>query len=242
MEALLTELTTKLKSAAGENLKAAVLYGSGVTGEFQAAHSNLNVLCLVGSTGSDELEELHDACTWWVRKGHPPPLIFTLDELRRSADIFAIELLDMKHHHRMLLGEDFFDGLEVPMVLHRLQVERELRVGWLKLREAVLLAPQRKSAHLGIMTASISSFSALFRHALLAMGHAMPASRRETVDAMAKVAGADPVAFHAILELREGKRKRSSLDIEATLHGYLEFVQVATNEVDRVFGEAKKDG
>ena len=235
MEALLAELTGRLKAAAGENLKAVVLYGSGATGEFRAGHSDLNVLCLVGSSGSDELEELHAPCFWWARKGHPTPRVFTFDELQRSADIFAIELLDMKQQHRMLFGDDFFDHLEVPTHLHRLQVERELRIAWLRLREAVLLAPHRKRVHLAIMVGSISSFCALFRHALIAIGQAPPATRRETIDAMAKFAGADSSAFQSILELKEGKRSRSGLDIEATLHAYLEFVQVAINEVDRIF-------
>jgi hypothetical protein len=235
MEAMLIELTRRLKEAAGENLKAVVLYGSGATGEFQSEHSDLNVLCVVADSGSDELEELHGVCTWWTRKGHPTPRVFTLDELHRSADIFAIELLDMKQHHRMLFGEDFFENFEVPMGLHRLQVERELRIAWQRLREAVLLAPARKRAHLVIMIASISSFCALFRHALLAMGQAAAMTKREVVDAMATFAGGDPSAFRTILDLREGKQRRSAIDVEATLHAYLEFVQVATNEVDRTF-------
>ncbi len=233
MEALLTELVGRLKAAVEDNLKAVVLYGSGVTGEFQADHSNLNILCVLGVASAGELEELHGTTKWWVGRGHPAPLVFTLEELRRSADIFAIELLDMKHHHRMLYGDDFFESLTVPMDLHRLQVERELRVAWVRLREAVMMATWRKREKLGIMLASSSSFCALFRHALVAMGHAMPASKREAVDAMAKVAGGDPSAFHAILELREGKRRQRSIDIEETLHAYLEFVEAATNEVDR---------
>jgi predicted nucleotidyltransferase len=235
MEEQLAELTKRLKEAAGENLKAVVLYGSAAAGEFRAEHSDLNVLCLVGSSGSDELEELHGACKWWVRIGHPTPRVFTLDELRRTADIFAIELLDIKAKHRILFGEDFFGELEVPLHLHRVQIERELRIGWVRLREAILLAPQKKKAHLGIMAASVSSFCVLFRHALMAIGQPMPATRRETVDAIAKVAGADPSAFRTVLDLKEGKLTRSGIDVEATLHAYLEFVQVVTNEVDRIF-------
>jgi hypothetical protein len=233
MEALLSELVGRLKVAVADNLKAAVLYGSGVAGEFHAGHSDLNVLCIVEHAGSADLEKLHAPAEWWIRQGHPAPLVFTLDELRRSADIFAIELLDMKQHHRMLFGEDFFAGLDVPLRLHKLQVERELRAGWLRLRGAVVTAPQKKKAHLEIMLASVSTFCTLFRHALVAMGHPMPASKRDAVEGVAKLGGADPAAFLAILDLRGGKRKPGDIDIEESLHGYLEFVEVVTNEVDR---------
>jgi hypothetical protein len=83
------------------------------------------------------------------------------------------------------------------------------------------------------MLASVSTFCALFRHALLAIGQPMPETKRAAVDALATLTGADPSAFHAILELREGKRKESQMDIEATLLTYLEFVEIVTNEVDR---------
>lgn len=233
METKLEELTKRLKVAAGENLKAVVLYGSAVTGEFFSVHSDLNILCVLDRAGAVELDELHDPADWWMRQRNPAPLLFTLEELRRSADIFAIELLDMKMHHRILHGEDFLEAFEIPMTLHRLQVERELRTAWLRLRQAILAAPHRKKVHLAIMLSSISAFCVLFRHALVALGRAMPASRGEAVDLIASLMGADPSAFRAVLELKEGKRRPRQIDIQETLRTYLEFVEVVTNEIDR---------
>ena len=65
------------------------------------------------------------------------------------------------------------------------------------------------------------------------LGQPLPETRRQAVDALASLTGADPSSFHAILELREGKRKEKDMDVEATLHTYLEFVEIVTNEVDR---------
>jgi predicted nucleotidyltransferase len=232
MEARLTKFVNRTKAAAGSNLKAIVLFGSAVTGEFSAKHSDLNVFCLVERAGSAELEALHDVAEWWIREGNPAPLVFTWDELNRSAGIFAIELLDMKLHHRLLLGDDFLASFEVPLHLHRLQVERELRTGWFRLRQAILSVPHKKKARMGILLGSVSAFCALFRHAMIALGQPLPATKREAVDAVAQLTGADPSAFHAVLDLRAGKRKESEIDIEAVLHTYLEFVEVVANEVD----------
>src|SRR2546422_8340651 len=86
---------------------------------------------------------------WWTRKGHPSPYVFTLEELRQSADVFAIELWDIKSSRKVLFGEDVFDGLDVPMGLHRIQVERELRASLVRLRQRYLTAAQdRKSTRL----------------------------------------------------------------------------------------------
>ncbi len=174
MEAKLTELVNRLQAAAKENLQAVALYGSAVTGEFREGHSDLNILCLVRRAASSDLESLHGVAEWWTKKGNHPPLIFTREELNRSADVFAIELLDMKSSHRILFGENFLTSLEVPLNLHRLQVERELRTNWLRLRQAILAAPLDAKSHLGIMTQSLSTFCALFRHALFALGQLMP--------------------------------------------------------------------
>jgi predicted nucleotidyltransferase len=236
MEAKLSELVERLKTGAGANLEAVVLYGSAASGEFRARHSDLNILCILERAGARELEQLHSTAEWWTKQGNRAPLIFTLDELRRSADVFAIELLDMKESHRILFGEDFLPAFEVPMGLHRLQVEREIRTNWLRLRQAILAAPDRPKAHLGIMVASNSTFCTLFRHALISLGQPKPASKREAVTAIAGLTSADPSAFYSILDLREGRVKEKEIDIEPVLQMYLEFVEVVTNHVDEAFG------
>jgi predicted nucleotidyltransferase len=235
MESKFTELVERLKAAAAGNLKAAILYGSAVSGDFHEKHSDLNVLCIVQRAAADDLEHLHTVAEWWTRQGNPAPLVFTFDELVRSADVFSIELLDIKAHHRMLFGEDLFAGLDVPLRLHRLQVERELRTDWLRLRQAILAAPRKRDVHLGVMLRSVSAFCVLFRHALIAVGQPAALSKGEAVDGMASLTGANPSAFHAVLDFRAGKRKEKEIDVEATLQTYLEFVEIATNEVDRRF-------
>ena len=232
MEKLLAELKDKLLAAAGDNLKAMVLFGSAARGEYHERHSDLNVLCILERAGAEELEALHDAAVGWERKKFPAPQIFTLNELRASADIFAIELLDMKAHHKMIYGEDFFAELAVPMQLHRLQVERELRTNWVKLRQGVLLAPQKDQVLMRLMDASVSTFVTLFRHALIALGENPPVGRREVVADIARLVGAHPESFLSVLDVREGKRQAREMNARATLQEYLKLVERVTDEVD----------
>jgi hypothetical protein len=233
MDHKLDQLVEKLKSAASGNLKAVILYGSAATNEFHSSHSDLNVLCLLDHTDAAHMEALHAPVEWWIRQGHRPPLVFTLDELLRSADIFTIELLDMKSHHRILFGEDVLAGISVPLRFHSMQVERELRTDWLRLRQAILAAPKKSKVHLELMVSSFSTFAALFRHALIAMGEAPAANKREAIDRIAQFAGADPAGFHAILEFREGKRDQREIHVEGTLNQYFAFVAAVTDKLDR---------
>lgn len=233
IDSKLDELVQKLKAAAGANLKSVILYGSAATEEFHAKHSDLNVLCVVEQADAAHLEALRDAVAWWTRRGHRAPLVFTLEELRRSADIFAIELLDMKSRHRVLHGENVLTELQVPMHHHAIQVERELRSDWLRLRQAILAAPKKPKVYLELMAGSFSSFAALFRHVLIAMGEPTAQTKREAIDRVAQFAAADPTGFHTVLALREGKLKEREIGVEKTMNEYLTFVDAVTDRFDR---------
>jgi predicted nucleotidyltransferase len=229
----LDEFVQKLKAAAGGNLKAVILYGSAATGEFHAKHSDLNLLCVVERAGAAQLEALHSPLEWWIRRGQRPPLVFTLEELIRSADVFTIELLDMKSRHRILFGENVLAGIDVPLRYHSVQVERELRTDWLRLRQAILAAPKKPKVYLELMLSSFSAFAALFRHALIALGEAPAETKREAIDRIAQFAVADPAGFQTILGLREGKLREREIDADKTLNQYLAFVEAVTDKFDR---------
>ena len=235
----LDELVQKLKAAAADNLKSVILYGSAATEEFHSKHSDLNILCLVDLADAAHLEALHGPVEWWIRRGQRPPLVFTLDELRRSADIFTIELLDMKSRHRILYGENVLADISVPMHFHSIQVERELRTNWLRLRQAILAAPKKPKVYLELMISSFSAFAALFRHAIIALGETPAETKREAIDRIAKFAGTDSAGFKAILGLREGKLRERDIDIEKTLNQYFSFVEAVTDQFDRQL-DAKK--
>jgi hypothetical protein len=235
----LNEFVERLKAAASGNLKTVILYGSAATDEFHVKHSDLNVLCVVDQADAAHLAALHGPVDWWIRRGQRAPLVFTREELQRSADIFTIELLDMKSRHRILFGENVLAELPVPLQHHALQVERELRTNWLRLREAVLASPKRPKVYLELMTASFSSFVALFRHALIALGQVPAESRRDAIDRIAQFAAADAAGFHTVLGVREGKLRGRDLDLEKTLNQYLALIEAVTETFDRRLDEKK---
>ncbi len=232
---VLDELVSRLKAkdVADGNLQAVVLYGSAVAGEFHAEFSDLNVLCLLERLDAGALLKLAPVVAWWQAQKQPALMLFTIDELRCSADVFAIELYDIKARHRVLYGKDYFPALEVPMNLHRLQVERELRTSIIKLRQRYLAAPNDAKSVVRLMTDSVSTFITLFQHTLIAMGEQAPSQKREIVARVASLLGIDRKAFEQILDVRESKIPASQVDANAVFSGYLETVVRVVNEVDR---------
>ena len=131
------------------------------------------------------------------------PLFFTAEELRQSADVFAIELLDMQDSRRVLYGADVVAGIAVPMNLHRVQVEHDLRTLLLKLRQHFLLTGQKENELRAAEAKSSSSVLALLRHTLIAFEEKPPASAYEVFARIAALTGADAEAFTAAFKLRD---------------------------------------
>ncbi len=229
----LDEFVARAGQAVGANLTALVLYGSGAGGEFHESHSDLNILCLFDRVNAAELARLRPVARWWRKHGHPAPLVFTLAELRDAADIFAIELLEMQRQHRMLIGDDFLTGFTVPMDLHRLQVERELRTGVVHLRQSFVLLRGRSHELSDLMMASSSTFATLFRHSLIALGQAAPDSRRAAATQLAAFLGIDPAGLHTVFDLREGRRRSGEVDLDRTFAVYLDAVSLVAEKMDR---------
>jgi hypothetical protein len=233
MESKLGELVSRLKEAAGKNLESVVLYGSGASGKYRPGTSDLNVLCTLVTMDVHELQLLAPVVHWWTHEEkEPPPLFFLAEELQRSTDVFAIESLDIKRVHRVLFGKDPTAGLEVPMNLHRVQVERDLRLLLLRLRQHVLLAGKNELEFTATLKKTASGALTLLRHTLLAFGEEPPAEPSEVFARIADVTGADAGAFLAVYEHREGGSlgKDSFMAYDHFLHA----LEKVVNALDRL--------
>jgi len=237
MKKLLNELVERLQQAAGSNLRSVVLYGSAASSDFHPKHSDLNVLAIVGSLDAAALDRLAPVARWWQKKDHPGPMMFTREELDRCSDMFAIELLDIKMTGRLLWGEQVLDSLDVPMQLHRIQVERGIAEGLVKLRQHYLSTGGSGRAVRQLMLASVSTFAALFRHALLALGEPLVPDRRQGIDRLAALLGFDPEPFQTLLDCRAGRRQAGAINWGATFAAYLAAIKRAAEEIDRRFAE-----
>ena len=232
MEKQLNEFVQRLKAAAADNLESVTLYGSAASGEFHQEFSDVNLLCVLREISVLALQALSPAVGWWVEQKHAAPLLFTREELKRSADVFAIEFLDIQQHHRVLHGEDIFKDLHVPLDLHRVQLEHELRTKLLMLRQHYLLAPNDPKRVAALMLESVSSFIVLFRHALTAMGERPPRSKREVVLRIGQSAGLNVDIFSELLDVREGKHKAAALESPSAFPAYLQAIEQVVRKVD----------
>ncbi|HTT19308.1 MAG TPA: nucleotidyltransferase domain-containing protein [Candidatus Sulfotelmatobacter sp.] len=237
---IVDEFVRRVREVGGANVESVVLFGSAVAGDFHEGLSNMNLLCLLRDCSFKSLQALAPVAKWWDKQKQPPPLCMTKQEIQRSTDVFTIELLDMKQHHRLLFGDDVLSALQIPMELHRVQVEYELREKLLLLRQHLLVASDDESRLWEILLHSVPSFSTLFRHALIALGDASHTSKREATKALSQRLGFDLSPLLQTLDVREKQLGRKGLDIRELAGRYLAVVEKVTSAVDLALGNASK--
>ncbi len=167
MPGQLDPLVEKLQKALGSDLVSVVLYGSAAAGDHNEKYSDYNVLCVLTEVAPAQLAATETVFRWWRQQGNPAPLLLTEHEVRTSTDCFAIEFHDIKDHHRILFGADVVSSLVVDRCFYRAQVEHDLRAKLLRLRTKASGILSDKDVLLRLLADSISTFSVLFRHALI---------------------------------------------------------------------------
>ncbi|HZR56140.1 MAG TPA: nucleotidyltransferase domain-containing protein [Terriglobales bacterium] len=231
-EKQINEFVSRLREQAGTNLQNVILYGSAAQGKFHPDFSNVNLLCVLRETSFAALTGIAPVVKWWTKQKHHAPLILTQDEIVRSADVFSIEMLDIKRQHRVLFGDDVLSDLQIPMQFHRAQVEYELREKLILLRQHLMATDGNEKQMWDLLLRSLSSFTTLFRHGLIALGDDEHRSKRETIKALSARIKFDSSAFLQLLDIRERNAEANRFDVKDLFTRYLNAVQQVTAAVD----------
>jgi hypothetical protein len=229
----LNEFVKRAREGAGTNLESAILYGSGATDEYDDEFSNLNIFCVLRDASLASLQALAQAAKWWDGQKQPAPLFMTRAELERSADVFTIELLDMQRHHRVLFGTDVLQGLQIPMHLHRIQVEYELREKLILLRQQMVLSSDNNKKLWDLLLRSVPSFVTLFRHAAIALGQEAQNGKRHALASLAKTIDFDLSPIEQVLDVREHKLAAKKTEVKQLSARYLAAIEQVTQAVDK---------
>ena len=234
MQSALDQIVERLKVVLGDRLISVILYGSAATGDQQNGYSDLNVLCVLSEITPRELMLAAPVFRWWREQGNPAPLLLTRREFETSTDCFAIEFHDIRAQHRILFGDDVVQELQIDDSFYRAQVEHELRAKLLRLRQkaAVVLGDRHLLSRL--LADSVSTFSVLFRHALILHGVEAPLAKREVIAKAAAFFHFNAEPFERLLDVRDGKPAGRDVDSLKLLADYMTQVSTVIDAVDRL--------
>jgi predicted nucleotidyltransferase len=221
-----------VEAAAGSNLVSLVLYGSAATGTARE-DSDLNLLLILEDAGSAALGALSPALRGWVRVNERPPLIFSRRSWRAAADVFPLEIEDIRAGHRVLRGSDPVAGLTTTRDHQRLELERELRGRMVQLRAAYAAAAGDGRDLTDLVAESFHGLIPLFRAAVRLAGTTPASDPGELVRQMAGLASLDPAAFDWPISRLAGARLPALTAHDPRAARYLDAVDRFVDYVDR---------
>lgn len=232
LEKRLEAFAADLERAAGENLRSLVVYGSAARGD-AGPNSDVNLLLVLGDASAAALRALAPAVRDWVKSGEPPPLIFSEQSWRASADVFPIEIEDVRQHHRILRGADPVRDLATSRDDLRRELEREARGKLIQLSAHYAAAAPDGKALGSLIAASCKTFLVLFRGGLRLAGRDAPAANDQVVRQTAALCdfGADALAWP--LARLAGAKTPDLAPYDPIAARYFDAVTAFVNFVDR---------
>ena len=222
-----------LAGAYGDALVSVVLYGSAARGEYREGVSDLNLLVLLRDTAAATLRRGSALARAWGAAKNPPPLVMSEREFRGSADVFPMELADIRDAHVVLYGADPFAGVEIRPADLRLQLERELKSAYIRLRTRYLTDAGDAARFEPLLLKSLSTFLVMFRTVLRLSGEDGTRDPEAVVRATAQRVGFDPAPLLEIVRARAGGAKLDVRPDAPVVTGYLDAVAEVVRYVDR---------
>ncbi len=232
MAMTLDELVTQLRSAYGAQLSSVVLYGSAAAGEHVPKKSDYNILVLLGRFEPAALGAASAVARAWNDAGNPPPMTMTVEEWRRSSDVFPMEYSDIMERHRMLYGQPPFDGMSIEREPLRLQLEHEVMAKLLQLRQATLMAGGDGKKQAGLIGASISTILVLFRATLRLKGEVPGADSIDVATRVSELGGFNAVPFTRAIRHHRGEVSIKAAEAGTVLSQYLSGVERLDSYLD----------
>ena len=235
------QLAQKITERLGSQVRSVLLYGSAATGDYIAKKSDYNMLVVLDKLDAEVLDALAPITTLWMRRGNPAPMLFTLDQLKKSSDVFPIELADIREHHKLLAGEDVLAGISIDNRDLRLQLERELRTRLIALRERYLAVAGRPAEVLALMTDSLSTFLVLFRAALRLFEEHVPARKLDALTDLVRRMGCSEEnlnVFQRLQDIKAGRAKASRREASDLFRKYLRAIEEIVEAVDQYMAKS----
>lgn len=178
---------TKIKETLGENLVTLAEY---CTGDEQ------KLLAVCRALDLDVLQKL--------KQNKVFPILFTKEELMRGVDVFPVDFLNIKLHHKILYGEDFLKDINISKESLRYQLEFEFRSKLIHLRSEYLLY---KGKELEALVLSAVPALAPIIGGLVYLKDLQHGDTREMFDVISEGYGIDVRVLKEIYDVRHGKAK-----------------------------------
>jgi predicted nucleotidyltransferase len=201
----LDRLVQRLREAGGGNLLGIALYGGLVKGRYTPGVSDINILVVLAEAGLAALLPLAPVLTEALRESVVVPFVATPVDLRESAVLFPVKVLDIQRSHRVLWGDVHLQDIRVEPAALRLRALQELKNTELRLRLQVVERGADPDAMWRALTNSLPKLAVTLETLLRTRGVDVPSDRPGILRSAALelgIEGIEPGRMERIAKLR----------------------------------------
>ncbi|TYB31082.1 MAG: hypothetical protein FXF47_05870 [Candidatus Mcinerneyibacterium aminivorans] len=215
-----------------QNLHSTYLYGSAANKQ-NDKNADINILILLKKSNYSQIENSAKFFKKWKRKIKTTPLIFDVEYLKASLDIFPIEFNDIKYNHKLIVGKNIFEEIKIDNKNLRLQCEQEIKGNLIHLESVYMLNYKKYKKLKKAMLEGLSSYAAVFRNILRLIEQDVK-NRETNIKTAANILDFNPDPF---LKLYGEKKGEIKLKKKGTYELYKSFFKEATklaNSIDKI--------
>lgn len=199
---LANELADAIGQTSGENLRMVAVYGSAARGDFDPAHSDLNLLIVLEDAGANACLSLGELLQPARARFRCAPFVIAREELVRGADVFPIKFHEIRRCYRVLRGEDLLKDLVIDFSDLRHACEHELRNMTLKLRRTWIMEHPRPAPLVRALNLFVPQLLGVLR-VVVEHDHVDPACSSDAFLAeVSRRYGVQPQALSDVIALR----------------------------------------
>jgi hypothetical protein len=218
---LAEEFATDVKAIYGDDLVSVILYGNAASGAWLAKKSDINILIIVSEIGISRLNAGFALVEKWRKHTRALPLFMTKQYISASLDSFPIEFLQMKRHHKVILGEDVLAPLEIPHENLRLKCEEQIKGKLLHLRQEYLATLGKRHRLQELIEVTLPAFAVLFKALLFLKGVEVPDGQRDIILLTAELYGLDQDLFQQVIQAGDKKNKMTHVELNRIAAAYI---------------------
>ncbi len=233
-EEIFWEFSQDFQTAYGNDLISIMLYGSGAKGEYIPKKSDINFLIVLSENGIEQIGKALDFIPKWRQRAVAVPLLVTKSYIASALDVYPIEFLDMKTHHRLVFGEDVLTDLQIDKNHLRLQIERELRGKLLALRQGFLNTGNDRDSLRTMLAGTVSTFTAIFDALLFLKGEQLPNLKLQIFEQTARTFGLENSAFIQLLNIKNGQWHGSRVQLHEIALSCIKQIKKLIDIVDKM--------
>lgn len=212
----LDELLNNLEQTLKDNLVSVFIFGSQASVEVENLQSNINLMVILNELSAEKLQNISKPVSSWVKAKNPVPVIMDINEWNSSFDVYAMECMDIKEHHRILCGKDITSVISVKKDDLRLQCEAEVKNLFLKYRLAYMMDYKSNGEMQKLLNNMMKSFMVISRTVLRLNDKPVPECPYETISQSAALTGINAEMFTKILKVKLNEEKFSKEELTQT--------------------------